>query len=95
MTAPEQSVTENAAAHRFELKVEDHLAITDYRETAGGIDLVHTEVPDALSGRGVGSRLAQGVFDQLRASGRKAKLSCSFLKAWAARHPDVSDLILD
>lgn len=94
MTGSDESVTENPAARRFEMRVSGHLAIVEYREVDGVLDLVHTEVPDALSGRGVGSRLAQGVFDQLRASGRKAKLSCSFLQAWAPRHPEVADLVI-
>ncbi len=95
MTGPAETVIDNPAQHRFEMHVDGHLAVVEYRESGDGLDLVHTEVPDALSGRGIGSRLAKGVFDQLRASGRKAKVTCSFLQAWTARHPDVADLIID
>lgn len=94
MPGPEQQVIDNPAEHRFEMWVDRHLALVAYRQSGEALDLVHTEVPDALAGRGIGSRLAQGVFDQLRASGRKATVTCSFLKAWVARHPDVADLIL-
>lgn len=94
MTGPGETVIDNPTQHRFEMWVDGHLAMVEYRDAGGTLDLVHTEVPEALSGRGIGSRLAQGVFDLLRASGRKAIVTCSFLKAWTARHPDVADLII-
>jgi len=57
------------------------------------IVLFHTEVPSECTGRGIGSRLAQGVFDLLRASGRKAILTCPFMSRFFANHLDYLDVI--
>jgi hypothetical protein len=47
---------------RFELPVEDEVAVAYYHLDGNRITLTHTEVPQHLSGQGIGSRLAKGVF---------------------------------
>ncbi|GLS19376.1 N-acetyltransferase [Labrys miyagiensis] len=89
-----ETVVDNPAQNRFEMAVDDELAVVYYRQEGEALVLVHTEVPQALSGQGIGSRLAQGVFDLIRASGRKAIVRCPFLAKWASRHPDVDDLVV-
>ncbi|OYX71155.1 MAG: N-acetyltransferase [Rhizobiales bacterium 32-66-11] len=91
----ETDVTDNPAQHRFELKIGTELALATYRREGDRVILTHTEVPPALNGQGIGSRLAAGVFAHIRAQGNKAVLRCSFLVAWAARHPEVADLVED
>lgn len=88
-------VIDNPAHHRFELAIPgaEEIAAAYYRLEDGRIVLTHTEVPQRFSGQGVGSRLARGVFDAIRASGRKAVLQCSFMDAFAARHPEYSDIV--
>ena len=88
------TVTDNPAQHRFEMTVEGEVAAVYYRQEGDALVLVHTEVPQALSGQGVGSRLAQGVFDLMRATGRKAIVTCPFLVKWANRHPEVNDVVV-
>jgi predicted GNAT family acetyltransferase len=46
------------------------VAAAYYRVEDDRVVLFHTEVPSEFTGRGIGSRLAQGIFDLLRASGR-------------------------
>jgi predicted GNAT family acetyltransferase len=78
-------VVENPERHRFELAIDgsDEVAGAYYRlDDNGNLVLTHTEVPSEFSGRGIGSRLAQGTFDLIRASGRKAVLRCPFLAAF-------------
>lgn len=92
----ENQVVENAARHRFELPIEDGdgaIAAAYYRIEDGNVVLTHTEVPFEYSGRGIGSRLARGVFDILRATGRKAVIRCPFIGAFYARHPDYADVV--
>ncbi len=55
--------------------------------------LTHTIVPEKFSGQGIGSRLARGVFDALRAGKRTAVLRCPFMAAYYARHPDYADIV--
>jgi uncharacterized protein len=88
------TVVENPTLHRFELPIEnDAVALAYYRIDGGRVVLTHTEVPFQYSGRGIGSCLAEGVFDLLRKTGRKAVVKCPFLAVWAARHPEYNDVI--
>lgn len=88
-------VTDNPAEHRFELALGGgEIAAAYYRiDENGDVVLTHTEVPFAHSGQGIGTRLATGVFDLIRASGRKAVLKCSFMGRFYATHPDYSDIV--
>ena len=89
-------VTENPAENRFELPLEgDAIAAAYYRlDEAGNVVLTHTEVPFEYSGQGLGTRLATGTFDLLRASGRKAVLRCSFMQRFYATHRDYGDVVV-
>ena len=90
----DDSVTENPAAHRFEMAVGDSIAAAYYRLEDGKVVLIHTEVPQQLSGQGIGSKLAEGVFRLIRESGRQAVVRCSFMANWVSRHPEVNDLVV-
>src|SRR5918993_2947476 len=84
-------VRDNPDQHRFELPVGEALAAAYYRVDGNRVVLTHTEVPQELSGQGIASRLAEGAFALIRASGRKAVTRCSFMAQWASRHPEVAD----
>lgn len=86
-------VVDRPDQNRFELAIGDELALAYYRIEGDRIVLTHTEVPQALSGQGVGSRLAKGVFERIRASGRKVVPRCSFMAGWVSRHPEYNDII--
>jgi uncharacterized protein len=89
-------VTDNPAEHRFELAIDgsEEIAAAYYRvDGHERMVLTHTIVPQAFSGQGIGSRLARGVFDAIRAGGRKAVLRCPFMGAFSARHPDYADIV--
>lgn len=55
--------------------------------------LVHTEVPDALGGRGIGSALVRAALGRARDEGVLVNPRCSFVAAWLRRHPDQHDLV--
>ncbi|MBA3941075.1 MAG: N-acetyltransferase [Sphingopyxis sp.] len=87
------AVIDNPAEHRFELALgDDQVAAAYYRIEDGRVVLVHTEVPYEFSGQGIGTRLATGVFDAIRAGGRKAVLKCSFMQRFVASHPEYADI---
>jgi predicted GNAT family acetyltransferase len=94
MEAIMTSVSERADRGRFELDFEGGTAFASYRLDGDRVVLTHTEVPEAFSGRGIGSRLAQGIFAIVRDSDRKIVIRCSFIAAWARRHPEYSDLVV-
>jgi predicted GNAT family acetyltransferase len=87
------TVRNNIAEHRYELTVEGHLAATYYQIANGVITFVHTEVPDALAGRGVGSKLVKGALDQVRSQGLKVVAQCPFVKAYIEKHAEYADLL--
>jgi predicted GNAT family acetyltransferase len=91
---PVMDVRNNAALHRFELDADGHTAVAYYRLAPGVITFTHTEVPPALSGRGVGSRLARGALEFARAQGLKVVARCPFVAAYMAKHPEFNDLLL-
>ncbi|BCB17606.1 GNAT family N-acetyltransferase [Bosea sp. ANAM02] len=86
-------VVENPAQNRFELTLDGGTALVAYRRDGERLVLVHTEVPSQFAGQGIGSKLAKGVFELLRASGRKAVVRCEFLKGWIAKHPEYEDVV--
>lgn len=88
-------VVDNPEEHRFELALDgDDLAAAYYRiDENGRVVLTHTEVPYEYGGQGIGTRLAQGVFDLIRASGRKAVLKCSFMARFYTTHREYDDIV--
>jgi uncharacterized protein len=83
-------VTRNDAQNRYELEVDGELAQLIYRLNGERLVLVHTEVPDALAGTGVGSRLVRAAVDDARESNLMVVPLCPFARAWLERHPDVA-----
>lgn len=87
-------VRDNAAAHRYELDVDGHVAFVAYRDTdAGDRMFAHTEVPQPLEGQGIGGRLVKGALEAARAEGRRIIPSCPFVRAYIDRHPEYEDLV--
>lgn len=89
------TVEDNPVEHRFELSIDDthEVAAAYYRVDGDRIVLTHTIVPERFSGQGLGSKLARGTFEAIRASGRKAVLLCPFMAAYYARHPEYADIV--
>jgi uncharacterized protein len=90
----QQGVVDNTRASRYELAVDGGVAVLDYKDSPLGHRLlVHTEVPDALQGRGLGSQLVRGVLDDVRARGRRIVPVCSFVKSFLERHREYEDIV--
>jgi len=84
---PEQS--------RYELHVDGRLAgFVRYRPHADHVEFLHTEVDPEFEGQGLGSRLAAGALDDVRASGGRATATCPFIAAYVKRHPEYEDVIV-
>jgi hypothetical protein len=89
---PEPTVRDNTQESRFEIEIDGHLALADYRIDAGVMDLYHTESPPALAGRGVASRLIHAALLSARAQGLRVRPTCAFVAAFLKRHPEFADL---
>ncbi|MCC6948949.1 MAG: N-acetyltransferase [Bradyrhizobiaceae bacterium] len=85
-------VIDNPSLRRFEMPVDGRVAFSEYQLSDGVLIVRHTEVPQELEGRGIGSRLARGVLDHARAQGWKVIARCPFVNAYMKRHPEYDDL---
>jgi predicted GNAT family acetyltransferase len=86
-------LTDNTARHRYEMTIDGSVAFIEYRKEADHVVLVHTEVPEALSGRGIGSAIARAVLDDARAHGRRVVPECEFVAGYIKRHPEYAELV--
>jgi len=88
------SVHDNIPGRRFELEIDDAVAKAFYVRKGNVVTFTHTEVPAAVAGHGVGSRLARGALEMVRAAGEKVVARCPFIASWMARHPEFNDLLV-
>ena len=87
------AVRNNPAQSRSELTAEGGTAAAYYDLSPGVITFTHTEVPRALEGRGIGSQLARGALEAVRAQGLKVVAECPFIRGYIERHPEFQDLL--
>jgi predicted GNAT family acetyltransferase len=87
------AVRNNTAQHRYELDIDGTTAFTEYTLGPGMITLRHTEVPKGAAGRGVGSALARGVLQAVRAQGLKVIPRCPFIARYIRKHREFQDLL--
>jgi predicted GNAT family acetyltransferase len=83
------SVVDSPERSRYEAVVGERiLGIVEYDLDPAGerIVLVHTEVLPDAEGMGVGSRLARGALEDVRARGLKLTVECEFIGAYVKRH---------
>ena len=88
-------VRDNPAENRYEAWLGDELAgVAVYGLSEHAIVFQHTEVDDRFEGHGVGSALARGALDDVRAKGERDVVPlCPFIKGWIDKHPDYQDLV--
>jgi uncharacterized protein len=79
---------------RYEAVVDGTVAgFAVYRDYSGARVFTHTEVLPAYEGRGVGTALARGALDDVRASGQTLVARCPFIRSYIERHPEYADLV--
>lgn len=89
------TVIENADDNKYEALDEGGrvAGFVEYVDHRGTRVLFHTEVDDALEGRGIGSALARAVLDQALTCGLSVRVTCPFLTDWVQRHPDYAERV--
>lgn len=94
VTTDDLVVVDEPAAQRYEARLDSRVVgFTEYRRVRERLIFIHTEVDPAFEGRGIGSRLAAGALDDVRASGLRVTVKCPFIKAYLERHPEYDDLL--
>jgi predicted GNAT family acetyltransferase len=87
------AVVDNEAKNRFEIEVDGQLAELVYHRSGKRFVLVHTEVPDALEGRGIGGLLVTAAVEHAAQDGLTIVPLCPFARGWLERHPDVAQRV--
>jgi len=85
-------VVHNPDEKRFEIQLDDDLAMVEYLLNKSNIIFTHTEVPEAYEGQGIGKILAEHVLNYAREQGYKVQPLCPFIKAYVKRHPEYHDI---
>lgn len=86
-------VRDNAARSRFELPVDGQTAVLHYRREGDTLVLVHTEVPTALGGRGLGGVLARAALESARERDLKVRPTCPFVRDYIVKNPEYASLV--
>jgi uncharacterized protein len=86
-------VTNDPAAGRFEIRTEQGDALLVYKHRGPDLDLIHTEVPPALEGKGYASALTVAALDFARRERVKVIPSCPYVKTFLQRHAEYAELV--
>lgn len=78
---------------RFILEQHGRVAELVYDTEPGRIILVHTEVPDELSGEGIGGDLVSAAVDRARDEDLQVVPWCPFARRWLEKHTEVADTV--
>jgi predicted GNAT family acetyltransferase len=83
-----------ASGGRWVTVVDGHEAEMTYSRASPTLIIIdHTEVPDALRGRGAGQALVQRAVDDARREGFRIIPLCPFAKNQFQRHPEWRDVL--
>lgn len=87
MTTPPPVIVNNVDRHQFEVRTGDQVSRLVYRLDGDVIDLLHTEVPRALEGRGIANELVRTALDYAASEQLLVRPTCPFVRAYLKRHP--------
>jgi len=90
MAPPETTVVDQADQHRFVVSEDSVDAELVYKAEPGRLVLVHTEVPEAFRGRGIGGELVKAALARAAESGETVVPSCPYVRTWLQGHPDAA-----
>lgn len=77
----------NTEEQRFMLQLEEAAAFIDYKVgKSGDLYLIHTEVPDAMEGQGVGHKLVRESLELIEKDNLKIIPLCPFIKSYLKDH---------
>jgi predicted GNAT family acetyltransferase len=79
---------------RFEFEEDGAIAYLEFEtDSAGWITLWHTEVPEALRGRGLSSLLAKTALEYARENSLKVDVVCPLVKDYIYKHPEYAQTL--
>ena len=78
-------VTRNSSENRFEVTIGGRLAKVDYRTSGNRMIITHTEVPEALRGKGVAEQLVAFAVKYARKDGLEVVAECDYANRFLNR----------
>lgn len=94
MSTDTLTLSDNPAAHRFELRIADKVAaFAEYNLLKDAVMFTHTEVLPEHEGQGLGAKLVSFALDDVKARGLHAVPVCQFVAGYIRRHPQYLDLV--
>lgn len=93
-SADEPEIQDLTAEGRFVTWSEGVEAELVYRAEGDRLILVHTGVPDALGGRGIGGRLVTAALARARTQGLTIVPWCPFARRWLQEHARATEGVL-
>jgi predicted GNAT family acetyltransferase len=77
--------------HRFVYETDEGTAELVYGERPGRLVLIHTGVPEAMGGRGIGGQLVTAAVERARAEGLTLVPHCPYARRWLETHREAAD----
>ena len=89
----DSTVQNEKSFHRFAVHVGEATAVLTYKQEGDTLYLIHTEVPAAMEGKGIGGQLAKAGLEYARQNGLKVVPRCPFVASYLQRHPEYQGLV--
>lgn len=86
-------ITNNQLAERFEIASGTNVAFLEYVVIGSLMTLVHTVVPNELSGKGFGGELVKFALGYAKQNKLKVVAHCEFAQSYIMRHEEYSSLM--
>ena len=87
----ETEVKNNIERQRFEIKLGEEYAFSEYRLHHDRYYFIHTEVPPQFEGQGIASKLIKFALDEVVKQGKQIVPWCRFVAAYIQRHQEYQE----
>lgn len=85
---------DNTEKKQYEFHLGTEIPRVEYIRAGDKIYLTHTEVPQALAGKGIGSALIRAVLEDIKEKKLTLVPLCPFVALYLQRNPEWKDLVL-
>lgn len=89
----EYQLINNEAAKQYEIHVDGLVPKIEYIKAGEKIFLSHTEVPQGLEGRGIGSAIVRLALEDIKEKGLILIPLCPFVAGYIKKHPEWKSLV--
>ena len=86
-------IRDNSRANQFEFTEDGETGFLMYARYPGVIELIHTEVPPSMSGKGYGQALAKHALEFAKANKLRVVATCPFVRTYVKRHKEYAPLL--